>query len=134
MSADDELGILRVLSLYCHVVDDRALDRLGEVFTDDVLFEPPNRSYRGLDGIREYYATVADKSAIKVIGHYTLDSVIDIEPDGVTARSRSKGFGYRADMGYVLSEYQDVLAKTAGGWRIKHRRIFRKTRFSTEPA
>ena len=135
MSAEDELGILRVLSLYCHVIDERALDRLGEVFTEDAIFEPPKPGpFQGFDEIRGYYANYADKQPIRVIGHYTLDSVIDLDPDGVTARARSKGLGFRADMGYVLTEYQDELAKTRAGWRIKHRRIFRKTSFSTETA
>ena len=133
MSAEDELAILRVLSLYCHVIDDRALDRLGEVFTEDGIMEPSKpRPFVGHDAIREYYRTYADVQPVRVIGHFTLDSVIDFDPDGVTARVRSKGFGYRADMSYVLSEYQDIFTKTAQGWRIKHRRIFRKTPFSNE--
>jgi hypothetical protein len=135
MSAEDELGILRVLSLYCHIIDERALDRLGEVFTEDAIFEPSKPGpFKGFDEIRGYYATYADKQAIRVIGHYTLDSVIDMDADGLTAKVKSKGLGFREDMGFVLTNYQDVLFKTKSGWRIKHRRIFRKTRFSTDPA
>jgi ketosteroid isomerase-like protein len=135
MSTEDELGILRVLSLYCHVIDDRALDRLGDVFTEDATFEPPKpRPFTGLDEIRAYYRDYADKQPVRVIGHYTLDSVIDLAPDGQTAHARSKGLGFRADMGFVLTEYRDDLQKTPAGWRIRHRRIFRKTRFSTDPA
>ncbi len=133
MSAEDELGILRTLSLYCHVADDKALDRLLEVFTPDAVLEPPTpRRLTGVDDIRWYWSEYTPKAAIPVTCHLSLDTVIDLDPDGRTARVRSKGMGFRADMGYVLTEYDDVVEKTPAGWRIKHRRITRKTKFSTD--
>lgn len=133
MSAEDELGILRTLSLYCHVADDKDMNRLLEVFTPDAVLEPPApRTLNGVDDIRWYWTEHTPKTPIPVICHLSLDSVIDLDADGKTARVRSKGMGFRADMGYVLTEYNDIVAKTPDGWRIKYRRITRKTGFSTQ--
>ena len=135
MSADDQLDILRVIALYCHVADDRDGDRLGEVFAEDAVLQPTlTGPFTGLAAIRDYYLKFVPSQPIPTIGHYTLDSVIDLDPDGTTARVRSKGLGFRQDLGFCLSEYRDVFTKTAAGWRIARRQIIRRTRFSTDPA
>ncbi len=133
MSAEDHLEILRVLALYGHIADDRASERLGEVFAEDAVLEPTlTGPFRGLDAIRDYYTNFVPSQPSPTIGHYTMGSVIDLGSDGKTARVRSKGMGFRQDMGYVLSEYRDVFTKSPAGWRITHRQIIRKTRFSTD--
>ena len=132
-TVEDQLDILRVISLYCHVADDKALDRLGEVFSEDCVMRPPKPGpLHGIPAIVDYYTTFTPKTPIPVIGHLTLDSVIEFDSP-TTARGRSKGMGFRADMGFVLTEYNDIFVKTAAGWRIKDRLITRKTGFSTEP-
>ena len=132
--ADDHVEILRVLSLYCHLADDRAGDRLPEVFAQDATLQVTlTGPFQGIAAITDYYMKFVPSQPVATIGHYTMDSVIDLDADGKTAQVRSKGIGVRQDMGYVLSEYRDVFAKTAAGWRIQKRQIIRRTRFSTDP-
>lgn len=39
LSANDRLEIAELLALHGHLVDDGALERLGEVFTEDVVYD-----------------------------------------------------------------------------------------------
>jgi hypothetical protein len=134
MSAEDQLEILRVLSLYCHVADGRDGEGLAEVFAEDGVMAPATvvAPRRGLAEIREYFTQTVPAQPKPTIAHLALDSVIDLNEDGRSAKVRSKGIGIRSDFGLVLVEYSDEFAKTAQGWRIKHRQVKRLSRFSTE--
>ncbi len=133
MNPEDVCEIQRVIALYSHAADDADGKQLAEVFTDDALLQPTQvEPKRGLDEIRDYFTRIVPSQPVPTISHHTMNTVIDIEPDGQRARARSKMIGVRKDMGFICGEYRDVLVRTAAGWRIKERTIVRRTRFSTE--
>jgi 3-phenylpropionate/cinnamic acid dioxygenase small subunit len=39
LTPDDRLALHELLALHGHLVDDGALDRFGELFTDDVIYD-----------------------------------------------------------------------------------------------
>ncbi len=131
---EDELEIMRVLSLYGHVVDDDDLDRLDEVFAKDAVLKPTlTGEWRGIDEIRRYFREFVPSQPIPTIAHHVTNPVVDVAPDRSTAVARSKTLAFRKDLGNITGEYRDNLVRTPEGWRISYRTIVRRTRFSTDP-
>jgi ketosteroid isomerase-like protein len=134
VSVEDRLDILQVISLYGFIIDDGALDRLNEIFTDDAVLAPTlTPPWNGMDEIRHYFADFVPNQPIPTIAHHMTNPVVDVAADGLTARARSKTLGIRKDLGFVTGEYRDEFVKTDQGWRIRRREIIRRTRFSTDP-
>lgn len=134
MSTEDRLEIMQVMSLYGHIIDDDALDRLGEIFTEDAVLAPTlTQPWHGLAEIHGYFSDFVRNQPIPTIAHHMTNLVVELNPDGVTAMARSKTLGVRKDMGFITGEYRDEFVKTERGWRISRRDIIRRTRFSTDP-
>jgi hypothetical protein len=117
---DDAVEIAQVLALWGHLMDDRELDRLGEVLTEGAVWDA---SAFGLDPA---VGLDAITSVLRADGHaraHHTTNIVVSEGPGDEARVRSKGLGVM-DGGTVISAvYTDDLLRTPDGWRISRRSI-----------
>ncbi|POX43120.1 nuclear transport factor 2 family protein [Streptomyces sp. Ru73] len=123
LAAEDRAAIAELLSLHGHLFDAGELHRLGELFTEDVVYDvtdfgqPP---LKGVTAIRE--AARALGEAIPV-GHHVTNVVLVELPDGGGVHALSKGLGVNADGTTGSVTYEDTVVRAADGWRISHRKV-----------
>lgn len=121
LTTDDRLAIHDLLALHGHLVDAGALDRLGELFTDDVVYDLTPLGGTVLEGVDEVAASARELGVNNPVAHLVTNILIEEPGDEVTARS--KFLGVRRDGSVGSGVYDDVLRRTPEGWRIARRRV-----------
>lgn len=121
METDDRLAIHELLALHGHLVDDGDLDRLDEVFTDDVLYDLSSLGADVLHGVAEVRAAALQLGDTNPLAHLVTNILI-AERDGQVI-ARSKFLGVRRDGSVGSGVYVDRLRHATDGWRISHRRV-----------
>ncbi|POX43858.1 nuclear transport factor 2 family protein [Streptomyces sp. Ru72] len=122
LNADDRMAVTELLSLHGHLFDAGALDRLDELFTDDVVYDVTDfgrEPLTGIAAIRE--ATLALGTANPVAHHIT--NVVLTEITSGEVRALSKGLGVHADGTCGSVTYDDTVVRGRDGWRISRRRV-----------
>lgn len=120
LTAEDVIAIHQLMSHYGHVADagDRGL--LRSVFTEDAVFDarPVEAGlHEGVDAIGDWFALGKPPHPPS---HHTTNVYV-YEEDGAV-RARSKWLTINAKAGRPRSgDYDDVLVRTADGWRIQTR-------------
>jgi ketosteroid isomerase-like protein len=128
VAVEDE--IRRTLHAYCRLLDERDLDGLmRRVYLPDAIDDRKRGTpLHGHAEIRRYFAKAFEHVA--ATAHLLSNIDIDVAPDTRKATSYSRVTAYhwmfggepvRAADFVVLGSYDDELARTDGGWRIKHR-------------
>lgn len=112
------LAILKVLGRYAHLIDTQRWSELHEIFTDDAVFtvESTNATMVGWRGIGERFSTIKHP-----LGHHYTNPVIDLAPDGKTAKSLIKLLVVRDNGLAGTGTYDDDFVLTDKGWRIAKR-------------
>lgn len=122
LSADDRLSIHELLSLHGHLADDRRAQDLHLLLTDDAAYDVTAFGLgvvRGLDALVELFA---QRPGNQPIGHHVTNVIVSERDDGTVA-VRSKGLSVMADGGAGTVTYEDVVVRTAAGWRISQRTV-----------
>lgn len=124
ITVEDRVAIHDVIALHGHVADDRAWDRLGEVFADDVVFDVTDYGYGTLHGLQamQDLAHGTRDDADQPLGHHVTNIVV-VGQDGGQVRARSKALAVAADGTSGSAVYEDVLRREPQGWRISHRKV-----------
>lgn len=133
---DDLAGLLaerdceRLTHRWCRYADTGAADRLGELFTENGVFEAPGMVLRGRGEIR---AAFARRAAMTDLRSLHVAVVLDVEVDGddghgrvhlcLFRRWRESGEGgpVPTTVPALVAAYDDVYRRTAEGWRIARR-------------
>jgi hypothetical protein len=121
-TTDDRVAIHELIALHGHLFDAGELDRLDELFTDDVVFDVDDfggGELHGIAAVREAARTLGDQNPL---GHHTTNVVV-IELDVDQARVHSKGIGINLDGSVTTVVYEDVVRRTARGWRLAVRKV-----------
>jgi hypothetical protein len=120
----DRLEIHELLALYGHIIDDAEWDRLGELFTEDVVFDASDFGTPVDEGLAALTARWAAYDRHPLAHHAT--NIVISEKDGeVRLISKGLGVGRKGRVGSVT--YRDVLRRTDYGWRIaKRKAVLRK--------
>ncbi|MEJ3655634.1 nuclear transport factor 2 family protein [Actinomycetes bacterium KLBMP 9759] len=124
LTADDTLAIHHLLALHGHLVDSGELDRLGELFTPDAVYDVSALGQPPLRGIAEFRSATeafADHP-LNPVGHHVTNILVSELPDG-TVTVASKGIGVRRDGTAGTVTYQDRVVRSGGGWRIAERHV-----------
>ena len=118
LSLEDRLDIHQLINLYGHLIDAGEFSRLGEMFTEDAVFD-----LSGFDGTRfdslQAIVQMMHESEQHPLAHHATNIVIFEEGDSVQVMSKGIGVGNGGRVGSVT--YRDELLKTPGGWRIRTR-------------
>lgn len=122
LSHEDRTAVTDLIAMHGHMVDSGRLDRLGELFTADVVYDvsdfggPP---LHGLPAIREAALALGEGNPL---GHHVTNTVLtEIAGDRVHALSKGIGITTAGTCGTVT--YDDTVTRTAAGWRIAHRKV-----------
>ncbi len=120
--AEDRLAISELIALHGHIMDSGELDRLGDLFSPEVTYDLGDFGLgilQGIDAIRNAAIAMGDRNPV---GHH-VTNIILTEVDGQVVRVRSKGIGIQADGSSGSVVYDDIVKRTATGWRITHRKV-----------
>jgi ketosteroid isomerase-like protein len=126
---NDADGVRRTLHAYCRMLDERALDRITDIYAPDAVDDRKRgQPLQGHDEIRAYFQR--SFGFIEYTTHILTN--IDIEIDGPRATAYSRVTAYHwlsggdrvrpADF-VLLGSYDDELIGTNSGWRITRRVI-----------
>ncbi|WP_075022409.1 nuclear transport factor 2 family protein [Actinomadura madurae] len=124
---EDRAAIGELIALHGHLCDDGELDRLGEVFTDDVVYDVSDLGSPPLHGVAACAQAGRELGERNPVGHHVTNVVLaPVSADEV--RARSKAIGISADGTAASLVYEDTVVRLAEGWRISRRRILARRR------
>lgn len=119
---EDRVAVTELIAMHGHLVDAGELDRLGEVFTEDVAYDVSDFGMPTLEGRAAMREAAYAMGEANPVGHHVTNTVLtEIEVDRV--RAISKFIGVRADGTCGSGTYEDTVVRTGDGWRIVRRRI-----------
>jgi hypothetical protein len=90
-SSDDEREIQRLISMHGHLVDHGELDRLNEVFTEDVAYDLTplgGTVVHGTSAVREAARALGDRNPVS---HHVTNVVVTCYQGHVSAQSKFLG-------------------------------------------
>jgi hypothetical protein len=122
VTAEDRAAIRDLVSMHGHLVDAGELDRMHELFTEDVTYDVTDLgggSIMGLTALREAALALGE---LNPVGHHVTNIVLTDFLDN-EVRALSKGIGINADGTAGSVTYEDTIVRGDQGWRISHRRI-----------
>jgi ketosteroid isomerase-like protein len=121
LHAEDRQAIGEILSSHGHLFDGGHLDRLGEIFTPDVVYDMSAVGVGTFEGIEAIRSAALQLGAGNPVAHHVTNVVITGDGDSVTALS--KGLVLMADGTVASVTHLDTLRRKDGGWRISRRVI-----------
>ncbi|MBS0366092.1 MAG: nuclear transport factor 2 family protein [Proteobacteria bacterium] len=116
----DRIAIHELLALYGHVIDERAWERVCELFTERSIYDMRDFGLGVVHGAAAIRALWSDPAAPHPLAHHATNIVVSEDSDG-TVRALSKGLGVGANGRVGSVVYRDVLERTAAGWRFAER-------------
>jgi F420-dependent oxidoreductase-like protein len=123
LSTSDRVAVHELVSLHGHLADDRRASELSLLLTEDAVYDLSAYGLETAHGLNAIQTLHEQRSGIQPIGHHVTNiNINDRQRDGeVTVRS--KGLSVMADGTTGTCVYEDVVIRTAAGWRIAKRRI-----------
>jgi 3-phenylpropionate/cinnamic acid dioxygenase small subunit len=122
LSAADRTAITDLISLHGHLTDAGELDRMHELFTDDVLYDVSDLGGGSIQGLAALRAAATAMGPANPVGHHVTNVVLT-EAGADQVRALSKAIGVMANGTCGSVTYRDTLSRVDGGWRISHREI-----------
>jgi 3-phenylpropionate/cinnamic acid dioxygenase small subunit len=117
---EDAVSIHDVLAMYGHLVDDRAWDRMHEIFTEDFVFRSSTGAvYSSRDELLAFWTSDAARHPD---GHHVSNAVLTLV-DEDTVDALSKGLYVHSNGTVTTAVYRDVLCRTTDGWRLAARTV-----------
>ncbi|WP_131742546.1 nuclear transport factor 2 family protein [Actinomadura roseirufa] len=122
LTAGDRAAIADLIARHGHLVDAGELDRLGELFTEDVVYDVTDLGAPPIVGLAAVRDAALALGAGNPVAHHVTNVVVTEAPDD-RALVHSKGLGIGADGSCASVTYEDTVVRLSQGWRIAHRRI-----------
>jgi triacylglycerol lipase len=122
----DEQDLENLQRIYGYYYDRNMWDHLADLFADDGTIEMAQRGvYVGKKRIREFLDLLGQQGATDGIlnDHIQLQPVVDVAPDGLTARIRSREFAmtgkYQGQGAWSEGIYENTFVKQNGVWKFQ---------------
>jgi len=125
MDTADRLALHELPGRYGDAIDDRAWDRLDDIFTSDAVFDLTDLGAprcEGLAAIKQFM----DQEAQHPRTHLMTNIYVDETPTGVQLSFRIVALLGEGRVG--TASYYDDVVKTPAGWRVSNRVITRRRR------
>lgn len=122
LSAEDRFAVTDLISMHGHLVDSGELDRLGELFTEDVVYDLTDFGQEPLTGVAAVRAAALALGDLNPVGHHVTNVVLS-RLDSGEVHALSKGIGVRADGTCGSVTYEDIVVRTDQGWRVRFRKV-----------
>ena len=114
----DRLELHELPGRYGDCIDDRAWDRLPQIFTDDAVFDLTDLGAPRLEGL-DAITRFMDEEAAHPRTHMMTNIYVNETDDGVELRFRIVALLGQGRTG--TASYYDHVVKTDEGWRVQHR-------------
>jgi hypothetical protein len=125
MDIADRIELHELPGRYGDAIDDRDWARLGEIFTDDAVFDLTDLGEPCLDGLAEIKRYM-DEDAKHPRAHLMTNIYVDETPEGARLYFRIVALLPERVVG--TASYYDEVVRTSAGWRVRHRVITRRRR------
>ena len=125
MDLADRVELHELPGRYGDAIDDRAWDRLDDIFTTDAVFDLTDLGGPSCAGLAEIKRFM-DEDAEHPRTHTMTNIYVDETPDGVQLRFRILALLGGGKVG--TASYYDDVVKTPAGWRVRHRVVTRRRR------
>jgi ketosteroid isomerase-like protein len=122
---DDERAIQRLMTRYCHLVDDGAFEEIGQLWTDDAELILRGETVTGPAAIAAVISGLQTPERRGI--HVGVNVIIDVEGDGARALSDfvfMRREGTPDPIVKFVGRYADQFVRTSDGWRFRRREIF----------
>jgi 3-phenylpropionate/cinnamic acid dioxygenase small subunit len=126
-TVEDRLAIYELLALHGHLMDAGGFDRLGELFTDDFVYDVEALGYGALEGAQALAEASQALGDDNPLGHRVMNARVTGSKDD-EATVRSKGIGILANGTSGTVVYEDTVRRTRTGWRIARRTVIPRRR------
>jgi hypothetical protein len=124
LDAMDYVQLRRLVDLYGYLIDERKFSRIGEVFTQDVVYDVSDFGHGVLHGTDAVLAMWTG-DANHPLAHHAISMLADERDDGtVDLVTRGIGIGMKGRVGSVT--YYDQAVRGTDGWRLAQRRAVRR--------
>ena len=131
LATEDRIELHELIARYAELIDSRQFDRLGEIFTEDTVFEFGDMSggmapelqgakIEGLDAVIDYM-TKSGHPAAHLMTNVFVDEVgpvVQVSSRGVFPLPPEEG---QVGTPVVFGSYYDKVVRTEHGWRSQHR-------------
>jgi 3-phenylpropionate/cinnamic acid dioxygenase small subunit len=115
-----EAAIGRTLARYCHTIDDRDFEALGECFTEDAELEAFGRTRNGREAVVGLLSkAIPPENRGK---HLTCNTFVSEEGEGKASAVSDFAF-FGKDSSIMTGRYIDQFVAADDGWRIAKRTI-----------
>lgn len=130
---EDENEIENLQRIYGFYIEKGFWSEAADLFADDGIFELAGEGvYRGRSRVRDYLTSLDDEGPIygRLYDQMQLMPIVDVEPDGSTAKARWRLFAQEAKYGefseWGVGWYENDYVKQDGVWKIAHLRQFNR--------
>lgn len=120
LTAEDRFVITELISMHGHLVDGGELDRLGELFTGDVVHDLTDFGQEPLAGVAAVRAAALAPGDLNPVGHHVTNVVLTRLDSGEV---HALGIGVRADGTSGSVSYEDSVVRTDQGRRVSFRKV-----------
>jgi hypothetical protein len=125
MDPTDRIAITDLISLHGHLVDGG--EPTDALFTPDIEYDVTDLGGGVLVGPVAFDEAGQALGDNNPVAHHVTNIVLtEIGPDEVTARS--KGFAVMSDGTCGSATYDDLIVRTADGWRLRRRTVLARRR------
>jgi hypothetical protein len=122
LAVGDVLALHQMVAAYGHIVDAREWGRLGELFTDDLVFVPWQEGVAPTSSLAELVDRWSSPDFPHPSGHHGTNVVVQPDDDG-TVLVTWKGIAVHHDGRCRSFVYYERVRRTAEGWRGFWRRV-----------
>lgn len=124
LTPDDHIEIHELLALHAYIFDENQLDRLGELFTPDAVYDMSATGIGAFEGIDALRAAAAQlfASGHGPLAHF-VTNIIVTPVDDDEASVISKGVMIMADGSTGGATHRDTVRRHEGHWRLSRRVI-----------
>jgi len=119
LPTDDIVAIHQLLALYGHAADLPEANLVGDVFTEDAVFES-GRTKRRFVGLAQIKSWFAEGKPPHPPAHQTTNVFVYLSDGIVRAKSKYLAISHATGLPYT-GDYDDIVVKTPNGWRIQKR-------------
>lgn len=123
LELSDIVEIQQVLNHVHHIIDERDWKSFDQVFAQDAVYDLSYRNLppvEGVAGIAELCAASYKRDYSDLMGHHAMNIYV-YEDESGAVRAKSKVICVMADGKSTCAQFEDLIVKTASGWRIKRR-------------
>ncbi len=122
-AADDWVSVANLQATYGYYVDKMQWDQAADLFAKDASLEIAGRGvFKGQDRVRQYLHQLGEFKYGTLYNHMQLQPVINIAPDGLSAKGRWRSLMQVGHLGeearWGEATYENEYVKQDGVWKI----------------